>query len=160
MYLFQRLANAGCLIHYPRFTFHYVSISTWSSGMDGLIRQIYIPLCIYFNGRWICCYPTCNKIYIPLCIYFNRQHRILRTKHRQIYIPLCIYFNASAVMSWHRYYQFTFHYVSISTHSRTFTKWADAYLHSTMYLFQPAAILFRSVIWLNLHSTMYLFQLA
>ena len=55
-------------------------------------------------------------------------------------------------------YQFTFHYVSISTPSRSGFFSMNAYLHSTMYLFQRTneSDFRRRLIYL--HSTMYLFQ--
>ena len=54
------------------FTFHYVSISTLRRcKMSYINKNIYIPLCIYFNFFTVTCLTTLSAIYIPLCIYFN-----------------------------------------------------------------------------------------
>ena len=53
---------------------------------------------------------------------------------------------------------FTFHYVSISTHLVNMPYRTRLHLHSTMYLFQPAAHNNALTAHIDLHSTMYLFQ--
>ncbi len=96
------------------FTFHYVSIST-----------CYLP-------------PQRERVYyLHSTMYLFQRQKAHRTYPRQhIYIPLCIYFNKIIFMKYLWIYQFTFHYVSIST---TMVKDIFGFLpdlHSTMYLFQ------------------------
>ena len=113
MYLFQ-LAFQPTVLLCSRFTFHYVSISTRPEQADYTFKEIYIPLCIYFNklqlrlgddfrnlhSTMYLFQPTITVygysftiIYIPLCIYFNYFPLLLPHCCCQIYIPLCIYFN-------------------------------------------------------------------
>ncbi len=99
----------------PTFTFHYVSISTLLTILLNLINSIYIPLCIYFNKFPKYRLPYDIQIYIPLCIYFNQLPNSTVIIRINIYIPLCIYFNQPRGVLPRPYFQFTFHYVSIST---------------------------------------------
>ncbi len=86
--------------------------------MKSLIRQIYIPLCLYFNRFNVTCAAlimrftfhyvsiliisiysisySCINIYIPLCLYFNQNPAEEKEFCEKIYIPLCLYFNPSS----------------------------------------------------------------
>ena len=98
------------------FTFHYVSISTFSCALSAFaFLIIYIPLCIYFNALMNYARKHREDIYIPLCIYFNSGVFSASALLIYIYIPLCIYFNESMTDDSSSLSEFTFHYVSIST---------------------------------------------
>ena len=137
MYLFQRYRYSSCQAFVCLFTFHYVSISTWTDCCRySASSRIYIPLCIYFNWtlsdfvNWVKKFTfhyvsistdsghsggggssrfTFHYVSISTESYLNRHTR------ENIYIPLCIYFNLRFLNLVIRVYQFTFHYVSIST---------------------------------------------
>ena len=114
MYLFQPTAKK-IIKDYYLFTFHYVSIST-------------------FTAHFISDIVTC--IYIPLCTYFNRRNCCINSASSRIYIPLRIYFNLIVCDFLHLDFLFTFHYVSISTITPMVALVRPLHLHSTMYLFQ------------------------
>ena len=58
------------------FTFHYVSILICVRCFyDHFVRQIYIPLCLYFNRSVHQSNRYRIRIYIPLCLYFNTTIR-------------------------------------------------------------------------------------
>ena len=147
-------------IEYPRFTFHYVSISTLC------------PIIFIFLGV---------GIYIPLCIYFNRTARATSGLSKHIYIPLCIYFNKKPHYHVIVMFEFTFHYVSISTCLSTsrYKSTTQIYIPLCIYfnhfilqrkiikicIYIPLCIYFNHLLLLislmlllHLHSTMYLFQ--
>ena len=77
---------------------------------------IYIPLCIYFNCRWLWIW-TFPVVYLHSTMYlFQPKFFALRITINPI---------------------FTFHYVSISTDFHYYHAHNYNNLHSTMYLFQP-----------------------
>ena len=67
-------------------------------------------------------------------------------------------FQPSGVTNPRFYFEFTFHYVSISTDDILHRPPCSDNLHSTMYLFQQREQPSISVCVFHLHSTMYLFQ--
>ena len=98
-----------------KFTFHYVSISTFIIDMV-LRRKSYLHSTMYLFQRNNFNFNTFRSfnlhstmylfqqwrylrfrrrsfIYIPLCIYFNRKCSNYAHTVNLIYIPLCIYFN-------------------------------------------------------------------
>ena len=116
MYLFQPPSSSTSAIFRSRFTFHYVSISTFENmpihtvdenlhSTMYLFQHAFSTLLInvhyvftfhyvsistsYCNG-----FISRNDIYIPLCIYFNLCNSLANVFLILIYIPLCIYFNS------------------------------------------------------------------
>ena len=73
--IYFNLAFQPTVLLCSRFTFHYVSISTFTQTLCWLFTFIYIPLCIYFNLNQFTQKFTITVIYIPLCIYFNKLSR-------------------------------------------------------------------------------------
>ena len=143
--------------------------------------EIYIPLCIYFNHRskperdttisftfhYVSIstrkYQNINNDSSDLhstMYLFQREPENYQSRRIYIYIPLCIYFNLNACQQHSPSPKFTFHYVSISTVNFFDTPLPLYNLHSTMYLFQLAALIVEFPIIIYLHSTMYLFQQA
>ena len=143
----------------PRFTFHYVSIST-----------VLLVLCWFFLYKFTFHYVSISTF----C--FERTYHILHHLHStmylfqrsvttfvygcsHIYIPLCIYFNTIASGTTtvphndlhSTMYLFQHRKLDVSGYIQT-------YLHSTMYLFQPMSEGTPGGHNRNLHSTMYLFQ--
>ena len=78
------------------FTFHYVSILIICRIRKYLRdTSIYIPLCLYFNGKFI------KRILLQVKFTFHYvsiliQYTSLRFLACLIYIPLCLYFNPSS----------------------------------------------------------------
>ncbi len=152
---FRQPAPCFCRV---AFTFHYVSISTLSCCSYSRWSCIYIPLCIYFNLNIVMTLQL-KKIHLHSTMYLFQQILPLRTgSDEQIYIPLCIYFNRLQKMCGVWTSKFTFHYVSISTS-------CTCYLSCRAYIiYIPLCIYFNQVPntdvsqYYNLHSTMYLFQ--
>ncbi len=87
----------------------------YQEGSREKTKQIYIPLCIYFN--------LLEGFALGLVLVFTFHYVSISTSGKTL----------SAV----KRLVFTFHYVSISTLLNTFLTFCQAYLHSTMYLFQP-----------------------
>ena len=115
MYLFQ-LSLVVPILGGAVFTFHYVSISTvYGIGVSSLLAVF-----------------TFHYVSISTFAPLNRDFNL-----NVIYIPLCIYFNMRPANQHRPVLQFTFHYVSISTKVSALLSVIHAYLHSTMYLFQP-----------------------
>ena len=86
----------------------------YQEGSREKTKQIYIPLCIYFN--------LLEGFALGLVLVFTFHYVSISTSGKTL----------SAV----KRLVFTFHYVSISTLLNTFLTFCQAYLHSTMYLFQ------------------------
>ena len=79
-------------------------------------KNIYIPLCIYFNKGGAENGEDNTNIYIPLCIYFNYLH----------YVPYC-YRSGDLHSTMYLFQRFHSKIIVVSV----------LHLHSTMYLFQP-----------------------
>ncbi len=118
------------------FTFHYVSITSSSTGGGAEFSyNIYIPLCFYYipDGRLEAWIP--EQIYIPLCFYyikisFAKSNFNIQNLHSTMFL---LHLPAGRVQ-----YTippiFTFHYVSITSPCRVKTPGMDSDLHSTMFL--------------------------
>ena len=132
-------SHGNLYAHNVKFTFHYVSISTRrNKAIEMPAVFIYIPLCIYFNYTFLK-WCGCFLIYLHSTMYLFQR--------------------ASSDFTSHLVITFTFHYVSISTIQTVFNIFCKViyiplciyfnlnecrngrycvYLHSTMYLFQQA----------------------
>ena len=75
--------------------------------------QLYIPLCLYFNGSTPSSWPPSSRLYIPLCLYFNTLLIQSFLLYYLLYIPLCLYFSEERDLRYKVSSLFTFHYVSI-----------------------------------------------
>ena len=79
-----------------RFTFQYVSILIQTRRWTRYdFKEIYIPICFYFNNYCILQESRWFYIYIPICFYFNPILPYFYTRLVMIYIPICFYFNPS-----------------------------------------------------------------
>ena len=53
------------------FTFQYVSILMGIEPINPTLKEIYIPICFYFNSLSMRNKDDMDIIYIPICFYFN-----------------------------------------------------------------------------------------
>ena len=121
-----------------KFTFHYVSISTFKLSIHPIVNT-YLHSTMYLfqlllrfltsllATRFTFHYVSISTLSIVLLIM--QKHNLHSTMYlfqltnnissciiRAIYIPLCIYFNDISAEIESAAFKFTFHYVSISTH--------------------------------------------
>ena len=109
------LFGAITYLFHSLFTFHYVSISTYIHPVALYFRNIYIPLCIYFNAdesqlitfchssftfhyvsisTILSMFDTASDVHLHSTMYlFQLDYDLTRVETTLIYIPLCIYFN-------------------------------------------------------------------
>ena len=140
------------------FTFHYVSISTNNSLARFYSKCIYIPLCIYFNPvlaislvvpilftfHYVSI-STLQRVGVEVVsIYLHSTMYLFQQRNREHFLRKFPYLHSTMYLFQHAVgfilnliLLFTFHYVSISTISKTTLYRYIDHLHSTMYLFQP-----------------------
>ncbi len=76
------------------FTFQYISILIQTRRWTRYdFKEIYIPICFYFNITNRLSQALTTIIYIPICFYFNNGIEIGQRRLFSIYIPICFYFN-------------------------------------------------------------------
>ena len=120
-------------------------------------RDVYIPLCLYFNKRWTCTAHWCVIVYIPLCLYFNIKgvaNVFLSWLFTFHYVSILIFYGKGI---FHAAYAFTFHYVSILIRRRGLYRPADqVYIPLCLY-FNVSAPVIACGFFNSLHSIMSLF---
>ena len=105
---------SNCFAFQFSFTFHYVSILITAGWYPvRLLKQLYIPLCLYYNVPRLSPQKQEHNLYIPLCLYFNFRSPVKNS------VSLSFTFHYVSILIFHTFSSrpllspFTFHYVSI-----------------------------------------------
>ncbi len=181
MYLFQPVVHRGFNaflndLHSTMYLFQLSLPSTYY-----LIKNIYIPPCIYFNCLRIYKHIRNLDIYIPPCIYFNQMRAVTKDGLADLHSTMYLFQLVTAALAdkvdknLHstmylfqpadgktkmKIGEFTFHHVSISTVScRNLVPWKLLFTFHHVSI-STASCYFYTILKEYLHSTMYLFQQA